>query len=79
MPGPDRDPGRGPLDAAGELVHPLQLDLDRDPALLEPHQGPTVKRTMRARLSLKDLKPRFEGLATGLFGAASELPTLRGP
>ncbi|MBY0295341.1 MAG: ABC transporter [Methylobacterium sp.] len=38
--------------------------------------GPTVRRTMRTRFSMKEVKTRFEGLAAGLYGAASELPTL---
>jgi ubiquinone biosynthesis protein len=38
--------------------------------------GPTVKRTMRTQFSLKGLRNRAEGLAAGLYGAASELPTL---
>ncbi|MGY2049944.1 ABC1 kinase family protein [Methylobacterium sp. JK268] len=38
--------------------------------------GPTVKRTMHTRFSMKEVKTKFEGLAAGLYGAASELPTL---
>ncbi len=48
-----------------------------DPAFdLFAAAGPTVSRHMRQQFSVKDLKGRFQGLATGLYGAASELPTL---
>ncbi len=48
-----------------------------DPAFdLFAAAGPTVRRHMRAQFSVKDMKGKFQGLATGLYGAASELPTL---
>ncbi len=37
---------------------------------------PTVKRTLEARFSLSGLKKKLESLGTGLFGAASEMPSL---
>ncbi len=42
-----------------------------DPAFdLFAAAGPTVSRHMRSQFSVKDLKGRFQGLATGLYGAA---------
>ncbi|MCJ2015328.1 ABC1 kinase family protein [Methylobacterium sp. J-076] len=38
--------------------------------------GPTVQASMRSQFSLDGLKQKAEALGAGLFGAASELPTL---
>ncbi len=38
--------------------------------------GPTVRKTMQTRFSLEGLKKKVEEVGAGLFGAASELPTL---
>lgn len=38
--------------------------------------APTVQRTMEARFSLSGIKKKLESVSTGLFSAASDLPTL---
>ena len=38
--------------------------------------GPTVRASMRSQFSLRGLMRKAESLGTGLYGAASELPTL---
>ena len=38
--------------------------------------GPTVQQTMQSKFSMAGLKAKLEAVGAGLFGAASELPTL---
>ena len=38
--------------------------------------GPTVQRTMEARFSLSGIRKKLETLGAGIFGAASEIPSL---
>jgi len=61
---------KGLVTADGVMRH---LDPDFD---LFAAAGPTVKASMQTQFSLGALKQKAEALGVGLYGAASELPTL---
>ena len=61
---------KGLVTADGVMRH---LDPDFD---LFAAAGPTVRASMKSQFSLDGLKTKAEALGVGLYGAASELPTL---